>query len=226
MTEPLILFGGTFDPVHRAHISGALAVSRYFDGATVELMPNALPPHRDQPGASPQDRLAMLELACDPHPQLTVNDWELKQEGPSWTRLTLDHWRSQIGQRPLVLVVGADSLASLPHWRDWQAFPGLYHLAVLPRPDAPRPPAEVLTAFAQADPTAICQSPAGLRLMLPEPFLDISATTVRKQLAEKGHSSSLDEKVMAHIRAHGLYNVGKGSPGRGPDHHRNHNGDA
>ena len=60
---PLILFGGTFDPVHRAHISAARAVSKALQQAPVYLLPNAVPPHRPQPLADAGHRLAMLKLA-------------------------------------------------------------------------------------------------------------------------------------------------------------------
>ena len=224
MTPPRILFGGTFDPVHRAHIEGALAVSRTFDDALVELLPNAIPPHRDQPGASTAERLAMLELAINDHPELAINDWELTQAGPSWTRLTLEHCRAQIGHRPLVLVIGADSLASLQHWRDWQRFPTLCHLAVLPRPDADSPDPAVLAAFPEAPATTLATTSAGYRLMLAGPVMDISATAVRLALADTGDCPMLDAKVLDHIRAHGLYNVTQDTAD--PAHTRNHNGDA
>lgn len=229
MSSPLVLFGGTFDPVHRAHISCARAVSKALNGAMVELLPNAVPPHRDQPGTSAADRLAMLELACAPHPELTVNDWELTQSGPSWTRLTLEHFRSRIGQRPLVLVIGADSLASLQHWRDWQQFPSLCHLVVLPRPGANAPEQAVLDAFPEASVGHLLSHPAGCRLMLTRPSLDVSATAIRQALSQKGTCPAVDAEVLAHIRSHRLYNVSpelpEGASGD-TDNHHNHNGNA
>ena len=89
---PLVLFGGTFDPVHRAHISAARAVSRVLDGAPVHLLPNAVPPHRPQPLASGEQRLRMLELACAEHPHLHPDGWELAQPGPSYSLATLQYF--------------------------------------------------------------------------------------------------------------------------------------
>ncbi len=111
-TTPLVLFGGTFDPVHRAHISAARSVSRVLGEAPVHLLPNSVPPHRPQPLANGEQRLAMLKLACKGHPQLIPDDWELKQSGPSYSLLTLHsvtwpwcpartaRWRTT-GSRPL-----------------------------------------------------------------------------------------------------------------------------
>ena len=87
-SAPRVLFGGTFDPVHRAHISCARAVSRALGGAQVHLLPNAVPPHRPQPAASPAQRLAMLELAVADHPALAVDAREL-----AMCSAVCHHWR-------------------------------------------------------------------------------------------------------------------------------------
>ncbi len=204
---PLILFGGTFDPIHRAHISAARAVSKALQQAPVYLMPNAVPPHRPQPLANAGQRLAMLKLAISAHPQLHIDDRELRRSGPSWTIDTLLELRRDHPVRPLVLVIGADSLAALQNWHRWQEYPALCHLAVLPRPGAAKPAEQVLNAFPRADASELCTLPAGRRLMLPAPNLDVSSTAIRRALAEKGHCPALDADVLAHIRRHGLYTV-------------------
>jgi nicotinate-nucleotide adenylyltransferase len=205
--SPLILFGGTFDPVHRAHISAARAVSKALHGAPVYLMPNAVPPHRPQPQASADQRLAMLRLAIAPFPQLHIDDRELHRAGPSWTIDTLLALRAEDRQRPLILVLGADSLAGLHQWHRWQEYPALCHLAVLPRPGSADPTSEVLNAFPKGDAHLLASLPAGRRMMFMAPNLDVSSTAVRRALAEKGHCPALDEEVLAHIRQHGLYTV-------------------
>ncbi|MFC6330669.1 nicotinate-nicotinamide nucleotide adenylyltransferase, partial [Alloalcanivorax gelatiniphagus] len=127
--KPLILFGGTFDPIHRAHVHAALAVSRALGNAPVHLLPNAVPPHRPQPQASGAQRLAMVRQACAGHPQLIADDWELRERGgaPSFTLNTLKHFRRLIGRRPLVFVVGADSFAQLDRWHRWREYAALCH---------------------------------------------------------------------------------------------------
>ena len=205
--SPLILFGGTFDPVHRAHISAARAVSKALQQAPVYLVPNAVPPHRPQPLAHAGQRLAMLKLAIAPFPQLHIDDRELRRDGPSYTIDTLLELRREHPARPLALVLGADSLAALQHWHRWQEYPALCHLVVLPRPGAAEPDERVLGAFPTAEAGQLCTLPAGRRLMLPAPNLDVSSTAIRQALAEKGHCPALDADVLAHIHQHGLYTV-------------------
>ena len=206
--KPLILFGGTFDPVHGAHVRAALAVSQVLGNAPVRLLPNAVPPHRPQPLADASERLAMVRLACAGHPALQADDWELRQAGPSYTHLTLQHFRRLIGRRrPLVFMIGADSFASLHQWHGWRRFAALCHLAVVPRPGAPAPLPSVEKAFPRGRPRLLQALPAGRRLMLTHPPMDISATAIREALEHRGQCRALTPVVEAHIRRHGLYNV-------------------
>lgn len=205
-SAPLILFGGTFDPVHRAHISVARHVAALFK-APVRLMPNATPPHRAPTRAPAGERLAMLHLACANHPELVVDDRELRRSGPSFTIDTLRALRTEQPERPLMLLIGADSLASFHRWHRWQDYPALCHLIVAPRPGVAAPALAVQQAFPQADVPLLLARPAGHRLMLDQPWLDISATALRTALAKGGDCSALDPTVLKHIRRHGLYTV-------------------
>lgn len=205
--RPLILFGGTFDPVHVAHIRCAQAVSRALGHAPVHMMPNAVPPHRPQPGADGKHRMAMLELACRDHPELVPDDRELLRGGDSYTLDTLRELRRELGQRPLVFMVGGDSYADLDNWNGWQEFPSLCHLVVVERPGAAEPPRRVRDGFRAADNAGeLLAQPAGLVLRLSRPRLDVSATGVREQLREQGHCRAVPAAVMTYIRNHHLYN--------------------
>lgn len=218
MAEPLVLYGGTFDPVHRAHLGWARAVSRLFGHCPVHLMPNAVPPHRPQPAATGAERLAMLRLACAPWPNLIADDWELRQQGPSWTLLTLRHFRREAGPAtPIMLMIGADSLASLDSWHRWREYADLCHLVVLPRAGAPDPSAEVLRRFPGGTRRHLLARPAGRRLMLRAPAVPTAATGIREQLRRHGSSPRLTPEVRAHIRRHHLYNVPRRTPDTLPD---------
>lgn len=206
-TRPLVLFGGTFDPVHEAHIRCARAVSEEFEQCLVYLLPNAVPPHRTQPRVRSEHRRAMLELACARYPQLLVDDRELRRDGPSYTLDTLKAYRREIGDRPLIFLLGADSYARLHQWRDWQHFPDYCHFAVAPRPGAPGPPPSVEEALPPVRQSSeLLQSPAGRTLLLPGPELDIAATEVRTALEQGSHGDpAVPQPVLDYIRRRGLY---------------------
>lgn len=203
---PLALFGGTFNPVHNAHLHVARTVARALQ-CNVTLLPNAIPPHKNQPDTTADDRLAMLRLACAPYPELAVDEWELRQTGPSWTLNTLQHWRTLHPDAALIWVIGGDSFSHLHHWHEWQQFADLCHLAILPRPNGTPAHPSVLSAFPEATPDILTQQPSGYRLHIDMPAMDVSSTGIRNTLATQQYSNELPTSVMDYIRSHGLYGV-------------------
>jgi len=132
--QPLAILGGTFDPVHHGHLRVAWEAAEALN-AELLMIPSRVPPHRAQPGASAQQRMAMLELALTGQQRLRADDRELRRDGPSYTIDTLIALRAQIGAlRPLVLLVGADAFAGLSSWNRWRELFDYAHLGVLTRP--------------------------------------------------------------------------------------------
>src|SRR5690606_35874348 len=96
----------------------------YLEVDRIRLVPSYVPPHRDVPGASPAQRLRLLELAIQGEPGLVLDDREMRREGASFTADTLRHLRAGIGdQEPLAMVVGTDAFAGFDRWQDWQEIP-------------------------------------------------------------------------------------------------------
>jgi len=185
-TRPLALFGGTFDPVHIGHLSVAWEAAELLD-ADVHLMPAAVPPHRPPPTASPGQRVAMLRSALQGQSRLTLDGRELERVGPSYTIDTLTQLRAEQGDRPLILLVGADAFAGLPSWHRWLEIFDVAHIGVLSRPgiDVALP-----DALVQAVKGRRANSPAELRdwaagrvIELAVTPLEISATHIRELLA-------------------------------------------
>jgi nicotinate-nucleotide adenylyltransferase len=131
--KPLAIFGGTFDPVHLGHLSVAWEASELLD-AEVRLMPASVPPHRPAPIASAQQRAAMLHGALQGQSRLSMDTRELERSGPSYTIDTLIELRAEQGDRPLVLLIGADAFAGLPSWHRWRELFEVAHIGVLSRP--------------------------------------------------------------------------------------------
>jgi nicotinate-nucleotide adenylyltransferase len=186
--KPIALLGGTFDPVHNAHLRVAWEAAEFLD-AEVRIVPAGLPPHRDRPVASADQRAALLRAALEGQGRLVLDTRELRREGPSWTVDTLLDLRAEAGPaRPLVLLLGADAFAGLPSWHRWRELFELAHLGVLSRPGhAPGAlPTELRTKVASrrcSDPAQLHASPAGRVLPIPVTPLEISATVVRALLA-------------------------------------------
>ncbi|HEY8683376.1 MAG TPA: nicotinate-nucleotide adenylyltransferase [Rhodanobacter sp.] len=185
--KPLAIFGGTFDPVHLGHLSVAWEASELLD-AEVRLMPACLPPHRAPPIASPRQRVAMLHAALQGQSRLTLDARELDRSGPSYTIDTLAELRAEQGDRPLVLLLGADAFGGLTSWHRWRELFELAHIGVLSRPGVEALPSDELQQMIagrhvdRAD--ALCNIACGKLIQLTVTPLEISATRIRELLAD------------------------------------------
>jgi nicotinate-nucleotide adenylyltransferase len=191
MTRTLAILGGTFDPVHNAHLRVAWEAAECLD-ADVRLIPANVPPHRDPPVASARERAEILRAALAGQDRLTLDDRELRRDGPSWTIDTLIELREEIGDdRPLVLLLGADAFLGLPSWHRWGELFDYAHIGVLTRPghDIAVLPTELRIKVASrrcADALALGQTAAGRVLQIPVTPLEISATYIREVIAAGG----------------------------------------
>ena len=184
--RPLAIFGGTFDPVHLGHLSVAWEAAELLE-ADVRLMPASVPPHRPAPTADAAQRAAMLRAALQEQSRLTLDTRELERHGPSYTIDTLIELRAEHGDRPLVLLLGADAFAGLPTWHRWRELFDVAHIGVLSRPGVDVTLPDVLEAEVAprriADAGVLRSLPAGKLIELAVTPLEISATRIRELLA-------------------------------------------
>lgn len=134
--EPIGVLGGTFDPVHVAHVELARCALERLPLARVVLLPCAIPPHKDAPDLSAAvHRKAMLDLAVAGHPGIEVSTLELERGGVSFTLDTLRAMRHGPPAACPVFVMGMDSLLELPTWHGFENLVGEFHLIAFDRPD-------------------------------------------------------------------------------------------
>ena len=205
--RPIGILGGTFDPVHYGHLRIALEALE-----ALRLLPARRPPHRDTPGASPEQRLTLLRLAVSDQPGFVIDERELRRDGPSYMVDTLTSLRAEHPATPLCLLVGSDAFAELPRWSRWSRLFELAHLVVLSRPgDRPGPAPELraeMDARRLAESKALNEQPAGGIWFQDVTPLAISATRIRQLLAT-GRSPRylLPDPVHEYILSRGLYRV-------------------
>ncbi|MCB1553598.1 MAG: nicotinate-nucleotide adenylyltransferase [Xanthomonadales bacterium] len=203
-----LVYGGTFDPVHRGHRACAEQACALFEGAVLRLIPCADPPHRRRPQASAEHRARMLELAFADWPAAHVDRREMRRAGPSYTVDTLRALRAEFGSEvPMILMLGIDAAVGLPSWHETEALARLSHLLVLQRPgiDAVPPYAQLGWSEAAA-PEELLQSACGRIWQTPAPVSSASSTAIRAALGEGECSPvDLDPGVAAYIVRHQLY---------------------
>ena len=117
--KKVAIFGGTFDPPHQGHFILAEQIRNKFELDEIIYMPAGQPPHKKDKIISPnKDRLAMLNLVIAKNDFFSLSDWEIKQDGYSYTAKTLEEFVPQIEAAEVFFIIGADSLAEIFKWRN------------------------------------------------------------------------------------------------------------
>ena len=115
----IALYGGTFDPVHSGHLEIARRVSELFEIEKVLFVPAQVAPHKvGRPVTEPIHRYAMLALATQNDPQLSLSTFELDAPNRRYTVDTVEHFQTTLGDSAeLFFIMGADSWAEIRTWR-------------------------------------------------------------------------------------------------------------
>lgn len=212
LKQAMGILGGTFDPIHFGHLRTALELLQSLSLAHVRLLPCYQPVHRKQPSASPEDRLAMVQAAIHHTSGLVVDTTEIDRKGPSYTIDTLNHLRTENPHTPFCLIMGIDALLGFPSWHQWQSILELAHLVIAHRPLYHLPQTGVVATLLKErlthDKKTLHESLAGRILLHPVTALDISATDIRKQIAQgKSPQFLLPDAVAEYIKTHGVYSL-------------------
>jgi len=197
--KPLGILGGTFDPVHAAHLRLAEEATAQLGLTGVLWIPAGHPHHRASPVASAEDRLAMVRLATAGHPEYLIDDSEIFSSEPSYTVPTLERLRQIHGEnQPLVLLMGADAFLGLASWHRWRELFRLAHVAVVSRPTFTLAPEAMNEALAdefrrrrKIPFTALATAPAGAIVTFTMDAGTVSSTEVRTLLQNNGSVDGL-----------------------------------
>jgi nicotinate-nucleotide adenylyltransferase len=131
------ILGGTFDPVHNAHLAMARSALNHLSLDKILFIPTGTPGYRTPPVASAEDRVAMLELALDGEPRYEIDERELAPGASAYTADTLAALRNELGcDGTLHLLMGADQYAKLGQWHRPHDVARLARIAVFARPGA------------------------------------------------------------------------------------------
>lgn len=203
------LFGGTFDPPHRAHVRMALAFAAQIGLDEVVLIPAGDPYHkvRDARTAA-ADRLAMCALAVAAYPALSVSNIDIVREGATYTYDTVRIFRQTDPAAQWWWLIGSDSLQQITTWHRYQDLLRLTNLAVAWRgtDTLESLSANIRALVASGEAAARRADATGQIRFLDLPPEDISSTDIRARLrAGAPTDDSLDAAVADYARSHRLY---------------------
>lgn len=202
------ILGGTFDPVHIGHLRIALRL-RDMGFERVLLIPNRIPPHRPQPVASGEQRLAMLSLACANLEGIVPCDIELQRDDYSYSAITSAQLKDQYPNVNFTWVMGQDAWQGFERWHEPLFMLEKVNLLIINRPgqDAPQSPWQhQQLAKRSTDAKALLHCNAGNIAQIHWPPLDISASDLRLTLKQGDNATFLTpDAVLEYIFKHQLY---------------------
>jgi nicotinate-nucleotide adenylyltransferase len=187
------VFGGTFDPIHHAHLAvGAAALHQLHLDQVLFVVANVpWQKARSRRISSAADRLAMVQTAVAGRKGLIASDLEISRGGDSFTADTLRELLDADPGSELFLIVGSDLVDDLPTWQRWVEIPKLCTLAIAYRPGE-ESRADLAPGWRSVD----------VRL----PALELSSTELREMAADGRPLDFLvPDGVIAYIAEHGLY---------------------
>lgn len=190
--ERIGIFGGTFDPVHNAHLDIARAAMSAGQLDRVIFVVSARPPHKSgQVYAEPEDRFAMVRVALTAQPGMEASRLELDRSGPSFMVDTLRHFELEYPGSALYLILGYDSLIDLPRWRDPEGILRRADILVVPRADMDMMPVSELEGHYE---------------IIPFKRTGLSSTEIRERIsAGQPVDEWMPAPVVAMIERRGLY---------------------
>jgi len=198
MVDMTGVFGGTFDPPHRAHYALAKAAYENLHLKKVLWVPTSIPPHKSiDAAAAIEHRLSMVEALIESTPEFEVSLVDIDRPPPHYAYITMELLRDD-HPNPLIYLMGSDSLRDLPTWKLPMRFlDACDRIGVMER------------AAIDHDLGILESQLPGLQkkiIMFPAPFLDISASDIRRRIREGlPYQDSVDPRVGAYIEQHNLY---------------------
>ncbi|MFB0559465.1 MAG: nicotinate-nucleotide adenylyltransferase [Dehalococcoidales bacterium] len=194
------VIGGTFDPIHNGHLVVAEEVRTKLDLAEVLFVPAGQPWLKPAvPVSAAEHRVQMVRLAIADKPYFRLSTTEIERAGPTYTVDTIAELQGQLGAGyELFFILGWDSLAELPKWKEPSRLIKMCRLVAVPRPGYPAPDLK----FMEPKVPGLSQRV----ILMDKPEIDISAFSIRNQIAQGLSIHHLvPEPVEGYIKQHKLY---------------------
>lgn len=190
MNKKIGLLGGSFNPIHEAHTSVANYFIEHYNGDKVIFVPCNVSPFKTNESIAPNHhRLEMVKLAIQNDTMFDVSEFELENEGISYTFQTIEHFNTLYPNDKLCLLVGGDQAENFHNWKNWQYILDNVDIYVALRKGYKIPTYE-FESYKKA-------------IYMEMPFIEISASDIREDVQKQ--SDFLNKSVKEYIVANGVY---------------------
>ncbi|KGP63479.1 nicotinate-nucleotide adenylyltransferase [Legionella norrlandica] len=207
----IAIFGGTFDPVHNGHIMTSLRIQAHFKFDDYYFLPCKIPAIKPPSYANSKQRVEMLTLAIKPYPDFKLDTRELDRDTPSYMVHTLESYRAEYNDSSITLIIGYDSLLTLPQWHQWKKIITLANLLVITREEFSKHPLPSLVQiflkqYRNDDKSALFNHQAGVIYLFDAGRYDISSSRIREKFKQhKDPKNDLPKSVYYYIKKQELY---------------------
>ena len=194
------VLGGTFDPIHRAHIMVAEETRARLNLAEVLFVPAGQPWLKEgTPILAAEHRVQMVRLAITAYPYFKLSTIEIDRAGPSYTVDTITELQSKLSvEDKLFFILGWDNLAQLSRWKEPSRLIKMCHLVAVPRPGYSLPDLNSLEG--------VIPGLSRRLILLDKPNIDMDSTTIRNRVVQGLSIRHLvPEPVDKYIKQHKLY---------------------
>ena len=203
------IFGGTFDPVHYGHSLTITELLKTIPFEKILVIPNSLPPHRENSQASFSHRYKMTSLAFRDIEKTVVDNRENLRTGPSHAIETIKQIIAEEGKTKVILIVGSDSFDGIHSWYKWRELISLVDFLILKRPDMPlskNKNVQDLISPTRFSEDLLLDRKAKSIFEIEMTPLRISSSLIRENIAKgKSIDNLINPLVKDYLKKHGLY---------------------
>ena len=208
----LLIFGGTFDPIHMGHINVAINVQKHCNFSRFLFLPCRIPVLKNNSMVRPEQRLEMLRLALKEQPDyhFEIDRREIMRETPSYMVTTLEDYRLEFGEGvSITLLLGRDAFEQLPYWYQWEKIVLLSNILLIDRPGTVTTSPiihNLLKQHSTLKKTDLGKKEHGLIYRFNAGLFDCSSTTIRKKISANSFTGlELAPSVAKYISENKLY---------------------
>lgn len=209
LKKGIAILGGSFDPIHQGHIQIARDIQNRFHFEKIIFMPCGQPVFKRQTHASNTQRLDMLKLALGQYKDFIIDTREFSRQGPSYSIFSLEEFRQEYPQEPIIWLMGEDAFSHIQKWHRFEDLFKLAHLVILARPNTSpiwrKELKPILKKYQTQNMNALRTHPYGKIYIFEHTNYPYASSDIRNAIQINQIPQGLPDNVKEYIQNHRIY---------------------